>query len=536
MKSNINKIRKIIVGMILILLISSFVVSGQKPAYVDNKFINEKSRLNNSVSDENSFDFQKLNMNYTNRYAVLAVGNYYHSQDSYTWFLRDVQRLYWTLAIKHGFDEEDIYVLITLEDGLEAPEIFNSGIIDYTSTEYNLQLVLNNLKNVMNEDDLFFFCIIDHGNSEGFELYSDWVSAVEFASYVDGIFGELVFILQPCGSGGLIDELSKENRIIGTSVSADEGDGSWMGKFTMGLIFYGDIDEEIGNQDGNVSIEEAHHYAARHVYETYGLHSLIDDNADKVGHHYTSSEYDIDEPTKDAYIAARTFLGGETFSNPPNKPETPTGPTNGTTGVIYSYSTNVTDPENDPVIYGWDWDGDLIINNWKRPINSGTEEISTHKWDEVGVYEVRVRAMDIHGEISNWSDPLIVTIEENEKPNAPDIDGPTSCKVGIAYKYNISSTDPNGDDILKYIIDWGDGNEVIHNGPFPSGKEVIVSHVWDEKGVYLIRVKAMDICGAESDWGELEVNIPRTRLVSNLWYQWILYRFPLLERLISLLL
>lgn len=419
MKKNVFIIKAIVVEIIVLLVVSSFGSAAQR--YVnatDNKVLmNEKSPLDHVISDENAANLQMKNGNYDHRYAVLAVGKYYGSQQSYTWFLRDVQRLYWTLAIKQGFDEEDIYVLVTLEEGLAEPEIFKPDIIDYTSTEENLQLVLNNLKNVMNEADLFFFCIIDHGNSDGFELYSDWVSADEFAGYVDGIPGELVFILQPCGSGGLIDELSGENRIIGTSVKANEGEGSWMGKFTMGLIFLGDTDEEIGNQDGYVSIEEAHHYPARHVYETYGVHSLIDDNADEVGHHYTSDEYDINDPSKDAYIAARTFLGGETTSNPPDKPETPSGPKIGIPGVEYPYSTSATDPDDDPILYGWDWNGDLEIDNWKRPFNSGMEVTSKHEWGNGGTYEIRVKAMDIHGAESIWSDPLKVTIPRNKAIN-----------------------------------------------------------------------------------------------------------------------
>ena len=539
MKKNVFILKAVVIGIIILLVISSFGATALRNVNdTDSRvFLKEESSHDPVILDENLANSQIKNLNYDRRYAVLAVGKYYGSQQSYTWFLKDVQRLYWTLAIKQGFDEDDIYVLVTLEDDLEEPEIFDPGIIDYESTEENLQLVLNNLKNVMNEDDLFFFCIIDHGNSNGFELYSDWVTADEFAGYVNGIPGELIFILQPCGSGGLIDELSGENRIIGTSVKADESEGSWMGKFTMGLIFLGDIDEEIGNQDGNVSIEEAHHYAARYVYENYGVHSLIDDNADKVGHHYTSNGYDIDDPSKDAYIAARTFLGGETTSNPPGKPDTPSGPTSGEPGVKYPYNTNAMDPEDDPIMYGWDWDGDLEVDGWTRPFNSGMEITSKHKWDVGGTYEIRVKAMDIHGAKGVWSDPLTVTIFVNNPPEVPDIDGPTIGVVGISYDYTFVSIDPNGDDIAEYIIDWGDENGETITGPFLSGEEVIASHIWNKRDTYTIRARAKDVHDAMGPWGTLTVKIPRNKIIDRPSLQILqnhLHMFPLLNYLLGL--
>ena len=517
MKKNVFILKAVVIGVITLLVISSFGANAKRDKNdTDNRILlKEKSSTDYVILDETSTNLQIKNLDYDNRYAIIAVGKYYGSQQHYTWFLRDVQRLYWTLSIKQGIDEDDIYVLVTLESGLEEPEIFDPNIIDYKSTEENLQLVLNDLKNVMYEDDLFFFCIIDHGNSDGFELYSDWVTANEFAGYVNGIPGELIFILQPCGSGGLIDELSGENRIIGSSVAAGESEGSWMGKFTMGLIFLGDIDEEIGNQDGNVSIEEAHHYAARYVYEKYGVHSLIDDNADKVGHHYTSDGYDTNDSSKDAYIAARTFLGGEITNNPPGKPDTPSGPTSGKPGEKYPYTTNATDPEDDPLLYGWDWDGDLELDGWTRLFNSGMEITSNHKWDESGTYEIRVKAMDIHGTKSVWSDPLTVFINGNEPPKAPDIDGPTRGVTGISYNYTIVSIDPNGDDIAEYFIDWGDENEETITGPFLSGEEVIVNHTWDEEGTYSIKVKAKDVHDIWGSWGELTVTIPRNKITDK---------------------
>jgi len=53
--------------------------------------------------------------------------------------------------------------------------------------------------------------------------------------------------------------------------------------------------------------------------------------------------------------------------------------------------------------------------------------------------------------------------------------------------------------------------------------------------MYNIKAKAKDNSDEEGPWGYLEVNIPRTRASSYLWYEWLLERFPMLERLLNLL-
>jgi hypothetical protein len=94
-------------------------------------------------------------------------------------------------------------------------------------------------------------------------------------------------------------------------------------------------------------------------------------------------------------------------------------------------------------------------------------------------------------------------------PTIPEIDGPTNVNVGEICEYKFLSTDED-DDQLYYHIKWGeDDNEII--GPFLSGEQVTVEHVWSEKGTFSLKAKAVDINGAESNWGHLEVNVPRAR-------------------------
>jgi hypothetical protein len=98
-------------------------------------------------------------------------------------------------------------------------------------------------------------------------------------------------------------------------------------------------------------------------------------------------------------------------------------------------------------------------------------------------------------------------IVENEPPEIPIIDGPTSGKYGENIEYNIKSNDPEGDD-LYYLIEWGDNIVEDWFGPYESGSELTVNHKWNELGNYLIKVKAKDIKNSESDWGTIEVKMP----------------------------
>ncbi len=87
----------------------------------------------------------------------------------------------------------------------------------------------------------------------------------------------------------------------------------------------------------------------------------------------------------------------------------------------------------------------------------------------------------------------------NNPPLDPIIDGPSTGKVGDEYTFEFFATDPDIDD-LEYFIDWGDGNTIDWTGPYNSGDIATFSHIWDEKGTYLIKAKVRDIYHFESGW------------------------------------
>jgi len=195
-------------------------------------------------------------------------------------------------------------------------------------------------------------------------------------------------------------------------------------------------------------------------------------------------------------------------NQPPLQPDVPSGITSGDIGIPYMYSTSAIDPDDDSIIYGWDWDGDNTVDEWTTNFyESGATSNISHSWSETGTYYIRVKAEDTTGERSNFSVFLAVVI--GNAPSAPVIAGQLAGKLRKEYSYTFTATDSDGDAIY-YYIEWGDGSSEKWIGPYASGEEVVVNHSWDSKGIYTIKAKAKDINGAESEWGTLQVSMPKT--------------------------
>jgi hypothetical protein len=64
-------------------------------------------------------------------------------------------------------------------------------------------------------------------------------------------------------------------------------------------------------------------------------------------------------------------------------------------------------------------------------------------------------------------------------------------------------------------------------GPYNSGEAVNISHPWNKPGTYIIKAKAKDIHGNESDWGTLTVTMPFSYDIpfQQFWMK-VLERFP----------
>ncbi|MDG6229483.1 MAG: hypothetical protein QCH96_05910 [Candidatus Thermoplasmatota archaeon] len=161
----------------------------------------------------------------------------------------------------------------------------------------------------------------------------------------------------------------------------------------------------------------------------------------------------------------------------------------------------------------------------------------THQCTTIGFYPGVQCGMDYNNLLQGWGAPDITTLhhpyaliaeentvyvtgwsgkidrlsfnQDNQPPVPPSIQGPSNGKTGTSYSYSFISTDPEGDDI-SYYIEWGDGQIQDWIGPYPSGTKVIIDHTWSRQGSFTLRAKAKDSNGRVSDWGSLEISMPRT--------------------------
>lgn len=103
---------------------------------------------------------------------------------------------------------------------------------------------------------------------------------------------------------------------------------------------------------------------------------------------------------------------GITVKGKPQKPIV-SGSEKGRIGEEYSYSAISVDPDNDSLYFFFDW-GDGSDSSWLGPYESGTECSVSYVWSDRGKYEIKVRVKDTNGMMSEWSDPLIVTMPKNK--------------------------------------------------------------------------------------------------------------------------
>jgi Peptidase family C25/Propeptide_C25 len=232
-----------------------------------------------------------------------------------------------------------------------------------------------------------------------------------------------------------------------------------------------------------------------------------------------------------------TFEWGSLFGNPdltmgpvitsdsPAQPTRPIGKTLAVWNKEYSYSSITTDPNGDQIFYLFNW-GDGSNSGWLGPYSSGQTGTGTHMWTKLGTYNVTVKARDINGAGSIFSDPLTVVVTDNTPPDTPTITGETNIKPHISYTYILNGTDDQDQDLL-FDIDWGDGNGATGLGPYHSGETVTMMHTWKTRGTYTIKTRTTDTVGAKSEWATIQLVTPTQYQFSlNVFLQHLIERFP----------
>jgi hypothetical protein len=106
---------------------------------------------------------------------------------------------------------------------------------------------------------------------------------------------------------------------------------------------------------------------------------------------------------------------------------------------------------------------------------------------------------------------------ENRLPNIPTVNGKFMGKIGEEYDYTFISSDPDGDSVY-YYVDW---DEYINTqncysytwtGLTPSNVRQNASFNWIRNGYHVVRVKAVDEFGYESDYARLIIEMSKNKL------------------------
>lgn len=230
-----------------------------------------------------------------NTYAViLSGGKNKNSNNARYW--NDCSFIYQTLTKKYRVPKGNVKVLMS--DGTDPAvdmcrEVGDPYIsspldldddgnpeIEYSATKANLRRVFSELSNELGDEDHLFVYVIDHGGYD-YQKKSSYICLwndeklypEELDSYLDGCeAGYISFVMGQCYSGGFVEPLRADNRLVMAACSADDLSYGcedipfdefvyhWTSAVN-GVTAFGDKISADGNADDNVSLGEAYTYA-----------------------------------------------------------------------------------------------------------------------------------------------------------------------------------------------------------------------------------------------------------------------------------
>gem|GEM_PF-514385 len=217
------------------------------------------------------------------------------------------------------------------------------------------------------------------------------------------------------------------------------------------------------------------------------------------------------------YVQVGNGVDSFPFMNPVSmnniEPDVPTlsGKTEGYQWVEYDYFAYTNDSNYDCVLYKFDW-GDGTFSEWVGPFGNWMMGTASHLWSNYGTFNVRVKAKDVKGAESNWSDILQMNVTSNDYPTKPEVTGPSEGIAGHWITFSVKSIDNDSDQIC-YVFDGGE-EYTIWTSYASSGEMVNISYRWGEtwykiedERIFTFKIRGQDIHGAYSPWYIQDITI-----------------------------
>jgi len=202
----------------------------------------------------------------------------------------------------------------------------------------------------------------------------------------------------------------------------------------------------------------------------------------------------------------------------------------------FPWSIPISDPEGNP--FTWTIQCSNGQTSGATNAGNGTKTLTLTGLHGNTSYIIWVNATDPHppGSGNYTRQWYTFTTQNNSAPNVPQKPiGPPMIIPGVVCTFTTSTEDPDGDDVY-YNWSWGDGSETDMVGPFTSGSDASATHFWSWGSNICVKVKAIDIHGAESGWSEVTIlSLPQSpvsmRLIVGFLEQHP-YAFPVLRHLL----
>jgi len=137
------------------------------------------------------------------------------------------------------------------------------------------------------------------------------------------------------------------------------------------------------------------------------------------------------------------------------------------------------------VYYLFDW-GDGTNSGWVGSFASGATGYAYHLWNNPGDYQVKVKAKDVHGNESGWSQSL--TVHVNVPPTADFTYSPNSPTTEDTVHFTDLSTDSDGN-IEDWYWEFGDGSISTSQN---------LDHIYGSGGTYTVTLTVTDDKNASS--------------------------------------